>query len=468
MKHLGDTLIQSLKARPTEVVLEDETEALTGANLVGRADAVARALEAERVRIDEPVLIACSNCAADVAGFLGVWMAGAVAVPIHRQAMPATLNRVLALSGARLIVNGRPDLAATVSPDRMTVRPVEAPRRQMLDNAATIVFTSGSTGEPKGVVLAHDRLMAKIASIDSELGFGAGEHTFASLQLTFIFGQWVTFLTLLKGGHVTLANSFQAAEAAQMFADRRIDRFAAVPTMLRAMVPHLAAAPAFSGHVMSGGEVLPAKLSEQVRAAWPEAGLWDLYGLTETCACDFIVRPSDHDAASGTIGRTWSGIDCRLHPDTHELQIRTPYRMLGYLDRPQLTADAFDGDWFRTGDMGAIRADGRMVLTGRIKDLIIRAGNKIAPVEIERVVEGHPDVAGALVVGMPDVRMGEVIHLYVVLRPGMALTAEAIRNWAGERLERYKLPDHVHFGASLPVGATGKTDRRALRRILQQ
>jgi len=467
MNNLGDALIQSLKARPAERVLEDDTEALTGAELVGRAEVVARSLEAARARRDEPVLIACSNRAADVAGFLGVWMAGAVAVPIHRQAMPATLDRVLALSGARLICNGRPDLPAAVPTDRLTIRPVEAPRRPMLDDAATIVFTSGSTGEPKGVVLAQDRLAAKLASIDSEVDFGAGEHTYSSLQLTFIFGQWVTFLALLKGGRVTLGKSFQAAAAARMFADRRIDRFAAVPTMLRAMAPHLAAAPAFAGHVMSGGEIMPATLSAQFRAAWPAAKLWDLYGLTETSACDFIVRPAEHDAAAGTIGHPWPGIASRLDPETDELQIRTPYRMLGYLDRPDLTAEAFDGDWFRTGDMGAIRADGRTVLTGRIKDLIIRGGNKIAPVEIERLVEGHPDVAGALVVGMPDPRVGEAIHLYVVRRPGATLTAAAIRDWAGERVERYKLPDHVHFGDSLPVGGTGKTDRRALRKLLQ-
>ncbi|MCP4327955.1 MAG: acyl--CoA ligase [Alphaproteobacteria bacterium] len=464
MNNLGDALIRAFKARPTEVALADEAGALTGADLVACAEDVARSLAAEGVRTDEPVIVACSNRAADVAAFVGVWVAGAVAVPVHRQAPRTIVDRTLAQCGARVIVD---DATATMPTDRLTIRPVAVPVRPLLDSAATIVFTSGSTGDPKGVVIAHDRLMAKIASIDEELEFAAGGHTYTSLQLIFIFGQWVTFLTLLKGGHVTLGNRFPAAEAASMFADRRIDCFAAVPTMLRAMVPHLAGAPPFAGQVMSGGEILPAGLSEQIRVAWPEVRLWDLYGLTETCGCDFIVRPGEQDAADGTIGNPWPGIDCRIHPETHELQIRTPYRMLGYLDRPDLAAEAFDGDWFRTGDMGARRSDGRITLTGRIKDLIIRAGNKIAPVEVERAVESHPDVAGALAVGLPDARTGEAIHLYVVLRPGAVLTAEAIRDWAGERLERYKVPDQIHFGASLPVGATGKTDRRALRKLLQ-
>jgi acyl-CoA synthetase (AMP-forming)/AMP-acid ligase II len=459
MSNLGAALIRSLMSRPTAVAVADETEALTGADLVGGAEDIAEALAANGARVDEPVLLACSNRAADVAGFLGVWMAGAVAVPIHRRAAPTTHERILTLSGARLVLDG--------GADGLTIRQVTAPERPMLDDAATIVFTSGSTGEPKGVVHAHDRLMGKLASVDDELGLGPGEHIFTSLQLTFIFGQWVTFLTLLRGGRVTLNDGFRTAEAAQMFADRRIDRFAAVPTMLRAMLPHLADAPAFAGHILSGGEILPAGLSAQLRAAWPEARLWDLYGLTETGGCDFIVRPAEHDDGAGTIGRPWPGIDCRVEPETRELQIRSPFRMLGYLDRPDLTADTFDGDWIHTGDMGAIRADGRVVLTGRLKDLINRAGNKIAPVEVERAVECHPDVAGALAVGLPDPRTGEAVHLYVVLRPGAALTADEIRDWAGERLERFKLPDRVHFGDALPVGNTGKADRRALRDLLQ-
>ena len=459
MSNLGDALILALKSRLATVAVADDTESLTGADLIGRAEDIARALAAEGARADEPVLLACSNRAADVAGFLGIWIAGAVAVPIHRRATPATRDRVLMLSAARLALDG--------GPGGLTVHPVTAPARPMLSDAATIVFTSGSTGEPKGVVLAHDRLMAKINSVDSELGFDAGERIYTSLQLTFIFGQWVTFLTLLKGGQVILDEKFRPAEAPRMFADRRIDRVAAVPTMLRAMMPHLDGAPAFAGHVMSGGEILPAALSAQVRAAWPGVRLWDLYGLTETGGCDFIVRPAEHDAAAGTIGTLWPGIDCRVEPETHELQIRTPYRMLGYLDQPDHTAATFDGDWCRTGDMGAIRDDGRVMLTGRLKDLINRAGNKIAPVEVERAVESHPDVAGALAVGLPDPRTGEAVHLFVVLRPGVDLAADAIRDWAGERLEPYKLPDRVHFGDSLPVGGTGKTDRRALRELLQ-
>lgn len=160
------------------------------------------------------------------------------------------------------------------------------------------------------------------------------------------------------------------------------------------------------------------------------------------------------------------GIDYRLDPGRGELEIHSPYRMLGYLDRPDLTAEVFRGDWFRTGDSAERRADDLVALTGRLKDLINRAGNKISPVEIERVTERHPDIEAAMAVGVPDPMIGEALHLFLVFRGGAVLTAETIRAWLAERLERFKLPDHIHVGSSLPIGTTGKMDRRAFREMI--
>lgn len=464
MANLGEDVIEALAARPSSVALDDGVETLTGGEAVERAEAVAASLRNAGARADEPVVVACSNAADDVAALLGVWLSGAVAAPLHRRAAPPTRDAALEMLGARLIVNARPRLETSLPTEALTIRPVEAPRRPALESAASIVFTSGSTGAPKGVILRHDRLRAKLAAIDGELAFGAGERSFLALQLTFIFGQWVTALTLLRGGRVSLRDGFSGRGAAQMLADLEIDRFAAVPTMLRAMAPHLGDAPAFGGHVILGGELLPPRLAADVAAAWPEARLWDLYGLTETSSCDFIVRPGERADAAGTIGAPFGGVAHRIHPGTGELQIRTPYAMSAYLDRPDLSAAAFDGDWFRTGDMGEDRTGGRVALTGRIKDLINRGGNKIAPLEVERAVESHPDVASALAAGVEDARVGEAVHVFVVPRPGAALTAQAVKDWTAARLERFKTPDHVHFGETLPTGATGKADRGALRR----
>jgi len=143
-----------------------------------------------------------------------------------------------------------------------------------------------------------------------------------------------------------------------------------------------------------------------------------------------------------------------------ELEILTPSRMLGYLDDPQLTHDSFDAQYFKTGDLARLRPDGLVQLVGRSKDIISRGGNKIAPLESDNLFAEHPAVAAALCFGIPHAGMGEALHMMVVLR-SPATTEEELRAWAALRIEKYKLPDKIHFEEALPLGRTGKADRRA-------
>lgn len=466
MIRLCDALLDRLAAHPANLVVEDNEERLSGHQLKALVQDETAALVAASVHPGEPVFLACSNRAADIAGFIAIWTKGAVVVPVHRQVAKATLRRLCGATGARIILNARPDLPTHLPQKMISVQGDPPKRRPMLEDAAAVVFTSGSTGEPKGVVLGRSRLAAKLHSIDRELRFDPETRTLLVLQLTFIFGQWVSFLTLMKGGHLIMRDRFRPSDVLDDLDTRGITRFAAVPTMLRAMTPELAGWPAYAGQVMSGGEILPGAVARDIQRAWPEARLFDLYGSTETSACDFIVGPDEFPNAQGTIGRPMPGIDYRLDPESSELEIRSRYRMLGYLDRPDLTAEVFRDDWFRTGDRAEERADGFVAVTGRLKDLINRAGNKISPVEIERTIEGHPHVQSAMAAGIPDPTTGEAIHLFLVLADHAVLSPEAIRDWLAERLERFKLPDHIHLGKSLPVGATGKADRRAFREMV--
>ena len=442
---------------PRLAAVDDDGDRLTYAELSAAADEVASAL---KLRPSEPVIVPVSNRARDLAAFLGVWRAGGVVAPLHRAATPATAAKTAALTKARFVADCRPDLKAPAfAPARG-----DPPQRPLLEGAGLIVFSSGTTGDPKGAVVAHRRFDAKLDMIDGMLGFEDGVRVLLVLQLTFSFGQWVSLLTLSHGGVLHMQSRFAPDAVVAALSRERIHRAPFVPTMLRAMAP--LADPAWAGTMMAGGEVLPAPVALQVRDAWPRARLWDIFGLTETGTCDFFAGPGEWPEAAGSIGRAGPGIEARIAADG-ELLIRTPYGMLGYLDQPELTAASFAGAFFRTGDLARERPDGRIALIGRAKEVIIRAGNKISPLEVERVFLEHPDIAAALVAGASDPRTGEGIHLMVVPRPGAGPDAAALRGWAADRLERWKLPDRIHFSAALPTGATGKADRKALRAAVE-
>jgi acyl-CoA synthetase (AMP-forming)/AMP-acid ligase II len=262
---------------------------------------------------------------------------------------------------------------------------------------------------------------------------------------------------------------------------------AVVPTMMRALLPALATEPMARAlravreakrlrQVLIGGEFLPAALGEGIVEAFPHGRLIDIYGLTETATSDFVLFPEKRARYGGCIGRPAPNIVVRIAaPDGQpvpagevgELQIRTPYLMNGYLDAPSLTAAALQDGYFRTGDLARLR-DGEFVeLVGRAKELIVRGGNKISPLEVEQVLARHPGVAGVLATGVSDPVLGERIHVLVVPNPGQAPSLAALRAFAAERLERYKWPDAMYLGEELPLGRTGKADRGALRAMIE-
>ena len=224
--------------------------------------------------------------------------------------------------------------------------------------------------------------------------------------------------------------------------------------------------------ILTGGEPLLVPLAQNLIARLPHTRIIDLYGLTETGSCDFANVLSDQTI--GTIGMPTDRVAFRLMRDdgalaaageSGELQIKTPFVMQGYLDQPSLTQSSLSDGFFRTGDLGRLRADGCVELVGRAKEIIMRGGNKIAPLELDALLMSHPHIAAALCAGVPDARLGEAIHAIIVPKTGRSLDPDALRAWAATRVERWKVPDHITFAAALPVGATGKADRAAIKSL---
>jgi long-chain acyl-CoA synthetase len=379
-----------------------------------------------------------------------------VVVPIHRSVPKKAFDVLTKRIASRFILDN----------EIQTISNQVPPRRDLLNEAGTIIFTSGSTGEPKGVVLSKARSSSKLEMIQSMSGWGEGENALIGLQLTFSFGQWATWLTLLNGGCVHLRGRFDPSEYQSLMETGKIQRFPAVPTMLRHLL-ELGGDAAFNGQIMAGGEPLPAALGQRLRRAYPRAGIGDIYGLTETGTSDFFVKPVDYDRFAGSIGHAGHNIRWRIAPDTQELEIHTPWKMLGYLDAPELTQSVMTDGWFRTGDLVEEMESGALRLLGRAKDLILRSGNKISPLEVEAAFLQHHDVVAALVTGVNDPERGEAIHLALVLRSGSQISPDTLRTEATDYLEAFKLPDVIHLVDELPCGNTGKSDRKAFRRLIE-
>jgi acyl-CoA synthetase (AMP-forming)/AMP-acid ligase II len=420
----------------------------SGADLLKIADRVAAALRGQGVTPDEPVHLRMGNRPVDIAGLLGIWRAGAVAVPVHVSAAPATIERLGSLSRARFLVDGEQIEQIASTPP--TPRP-------LLQGAVLIMFTSGTTGVPKGAVVGHDRMAAKLKVLDQLLNLRGDDTVLLPLQMTFIFGLWVMLLALSKGARLLLVPKFSPDVMANDL--RAAAVLAAVPSVYRALLLDPPPAPKLR-MMMTGGEVLPSHLARAM-TKFSNAGIFDLYGLTETGTCDFCLAPSDAPHGFGTIGRATPQVQYRIAGDG-ELQIKSPFGMLGFLDAPEQTAASFADGYYRTGDLARETPEGLIQLIGRTKEIISRGGTKIAPLEIDNLIAEHPAVAAALCAGVPNERLGEVVHAAVVRRDGATIEAAELRAWLLARTERYKVPEAFYFLDALPVGGTGKGDRRAV------
>jgi acyl-CoA synthetase (AMP-forming)/AMP-acid ligase II len=478
MDNLGRCLLQNFVTRSDRPALNDAGGTLTYRQLADGAADVERALRSIGLTPNEPVIVPVANEARDAQALIGVWLAGGVAVPVARHAPQNAIDAVHAATGARFSVTNAGDERIGKINGKLP------PHRPLLDGAAIVVFTSGSTGRPKGVVLSHRVFVGKLHAIDSMLGFTPRTRTLLVLQITFVFGMWVMLLTLLKGGTLWMHARFEPVEALTALKDGRISDVALVPTMVRKFlsldetVSGPLVAEAGLARVLTGGEPFGRDLSARLRKFMPHADIVDIYGLTETSSSDFFLPAPEQPQFAETIGRPGPQVQFRIADDqgrelpvnrSGELQIRTPFIMNGYLDEPELTRAAFADGFFRTGDLARKREDGRAELVGRIKDVIIRGGAKISPLELDHVLVEHPAVAAALTTGIPDALVGERIHALVVPRANAKIDEKDLRGWIAGRIERFKWPDVYHFGVELPTGRTGKVDRNALRdQVLQK
>jgi long-chain acyl-CoA synthetase len=352
------------------------------------------------------------------------------------------------------------------------------------DDTAVMLYTSGTTGQSKGAELTHFNMtMNALASRDMlmptlDAHTDAHNVTLVTLPLFHSTAQSAQMNAGMAGGWtIVLLPRFDPGAVLRSFETERVSCWVGVPTMYWALLQHarkeqldVSTVAASLRCCVSGGAPMPLAVLEDFEKSF-NVRVLEGYGLSETSpvACfNQVFKPSK----PGTVGLPISGcevaiVDDQDHPlatgERGEVVIRGHNVMKGYYKQPEATADALRGGWFHTGDIGVLDADGYLTIVDRKKDMLIRGGTNVYPREIEEVLMTHPAVSLAGVIGVPDERLGEEVKAFVVLKPGASITAEALIAWSKEQLAAYKYPRTIEFRDSLPMGATGKVLKRALK-----
>jgi long-chain acyl-CoA synthetase len=346
----------------------------------------------------------------------------------------------------------------------------------MPDDTAVILYTSGTTGRPKGAELTHFNLFSN-ADYSAARLMPLPRETVAlvALPLFHSFGQTVFQNAVLRlGGTLVLLPRFEPKAALEAMHRHRITYFGGVPTMYLALL-HCPEAPQYDlsalEYCVSGGAAMPTEVMRAFDEKY-RVNILEGYGLSETSPVASF-NSFDTPKKPGSIGIPIQGVEFKLIDDAGntitepfvpgEICIKGPNVMKGYYKRPEANAESVQHGWFRSGDVAHRDADGYYFIVDRKKDMIVRGGFNVYPREIEEVLYGHPAVAEAAVIGVPDERHGEEVKAVLVLKAGREATTEDIVSYCKERLAAYKYPRLVEFREALPKTATGKVLKRALR-----
>ena len=450
----------------------------------------------ERVAIvlrNRPEYLLCF-AACELAGYVAVGLNHRLAAPelaaicadcepallVHEQAFATTVDAALASWRPQL---GAVDVASPRFVQWLATSPGEstAPGRVAPQDLGYLIYTSGTTGRPKGVMLSHAALVATTRNMALETGAQPGDLLAAVMPLFHIGARCKTLGYAYRGAATLLIESFDVERYLDDIAERRATALHLAPSMVQSVVEE---------QTRHARDLRAVRAIHYAAAPMPlpvlEAGLRlfgtvfrQYYGMTETGAAGTVLQPADHDLAAGapaqrllSAGQASAEADVRVLKqdgsvaaagEAGEVQIRGDAAMSGYWRNPAATAEALDGDWVRTGDIGTLDAQGYLFIHDRMKDMVVSGGENIYPREVEEALLSHHAVAQAAVIGVPDAQWGEAVLAFVVLRPGQEAGADTLIEHCRTRIASYKKPRHVRFVEALPTNATGKVDKKVLR-----
>jgi len=430
-----------------------------------------------------------SSGAFPIAALAG-WISGRVIVPLNFLLKQEELQYVIDDCGCDTVVTAgallehlgfRPERVNLLEMDKLNLKRVPEPRIPACasdEDLALLLYTSGTSGKPKGVMLTHGNIATNVQQCIDWVGFSKDEVLLGVLPQFHTFGLTVlTMLPLTRGCKVVYSARFVPGRIVKAFRQHRPTAMIAIPSMYNALLHVKDATPAdFASlrYAVSGGEPLPDAVAGQFFERFG-VRIAEGYGLTETSPVTNWCRPQEFRPHS--VGQPVPGVQERIvDPDTGrtlgrnadgEVRIKGPNVMQGYYHMPKESAAAFDEQgWFKTGDIGRFDDEGHLYITGRLKDMLIIGGENVFPREIEEVLNHHPSVKDSGVVGVKDPMRGELPVAFVELKEGEKFDQQALITWCRGKLAGYKVPEIRHIKA-LPRNATGKVLRRELRALVK-
>ncbi|HNP72620.1 MAG TPA: long-chain fatty acid--CoA ligase [Kouleothrix sp.] len=506
MLNLAMLLEQSARRTPAKVALILDDIKLRYAELNGVANKIANGLVGLGVKPGDKVALMLPNTPHFVMCYYAILKAGAVVVPLNvlfkRHEVEYHLDdsdsvALIVWEGflgeaaegfakasrcRNLLVAQMPGSTAQLPEGALPLTALMADTpptfdtvQTMPDDTAVILYTSGTTGRPKGAELSHFNMFFN-AYIGAEkvLRTGPDEVGLAVLPLFHSFGQTCVMNALLySGGTISLLPRFEPQKALEVMVRDKVSYFAGVPTMYFYLLnfPDAASYDLSSlKRCCSGGAAMPVEVMHAFNQKY-NVTILEGYGLSETSPVASFNQ-LDQEPKPGSIGVPIWGVEMRCIDsegrtvptgELGEIVIRGHNVMKGYYKRPDANAEAIRGGWFYTGDVAYQDADGYFFIKDRVKDLIIRGGFNVYPREIEEVLYAHPAVAEAAVISVPDTALGEEIKAVVAFKPGQSATEQAIIDYCKERLAAYKYPRSVEIRDTLPKTATGKILKRELK-----
>ncbi|HQV50140.1 MAG TPA: class I adenylate-forming enzyme family protein [Dokdonella sp.] len=500
MRSLSSRLQHHALDEPGRRAIAEGERRIDYSSLWAQACAFAQSLESSGVSRGDRVAVILSNCIEAVVACYGCWLAEAVVVPLNAQARPRDLEPWLRHCEARCVVHAHdhadaqaactaigPDLIrilvgghatghGALSWEQAIAQSATANAPEGNDHAlAMILYTSGTTGAPKGVMLSHANLAANVDSIIGYLELNKDDSIVTVLPFYYSYGQSVLHTHLASGAYLVIEQNLVFPHLmVETLAREKVSGFSGVPSTFLLLLNRVPLADydlsSLRYLTQAGGAMAPA-VAQRLHEAIPQARLFIMYGQTEATARLAWLPPERFAEKQGSVGIPIPGVELEVRTEAGtvaaalevgEVFARGPNVMLGYWRNPEASVGVLKDGWLKTGDMGHIDADGYLFLSGRRSDMIKTGAHRVHPKDVEEVLAELPEVGEVAVLGVDDDTLGQVIKAVIVCAPSAALNELKVKAHCRERLAAYKIPKIITFVDSLPKTASGKVRRTEL------